>query len=125
MPTRFSYMPVPKERFSLTSAEILMATDKELNQYVGMKQLAAHKRKRSGYDKNRAQKLYELKRAIARRSREGAGRSSQNPSKENRKRNKKEHRHVKAQDESTSKVAGEEGPPRKRRRKESEKLSSS
>ncbi|KAG8919491.1 hypothetical protein FRC00_011268, partial [Tulasnella sp. 408] len=125
MPTRFSYMPVPKERFSLTSAEILMATDKELNQYVGMKQLAAHKRKRSGYDKNRAQKLYELKRAIARRSRGGASQSSQNPSKEKRKRNKKEHHPAKAQDESASKVAGEEGAPRKRRRKESEKHSSS
>ncbi|KAG8911983.1 hypothetical protein FRC01_005365 [Tulasnella sp. 417] len=124
-PTRFSYIPVPKERFSLTSAEILVATDKELNQYVGMKQLAAHKRKRSGYDKNRSQKLYELKRAILRRSRGGSSQGSQNPSKEKRKRSKKEHRQPKPQDESTSRVAGEEGAPRKKRRKESRKVSSS
>ncbi|KIO33924.1 hypothetical protein M407DRAFT_17191 [Tulasnella calospora MUT 4182] len=125
IPTRFSYIPVPKERFSLTSAEILRATDKELNQYVGMKQLAAHKRKRSGYDKNRSQKLYELKRAISRRSWGGVSQSSQNPSKDKRKRSKKEQRQPKPQDEPTSRVAVEEGAPRKKRRKESKKLSSS
>lgn len=124
MPTRFSYIPVPRERFSLTSAEILRATDKELNQYVGMKQLAAHKRKRSGFDKNRSQKLHEFKRAISRRSWGGVSESSQNPSKEKRKRTKKQLRESKPQDDSTSIVA-EDGAPRKRRRKESQKISSS
>lgn len=64
MPTRFNYAPVPKASFSLTSAEILMATDKELNNYVGLKSLAPHKRK-VAWDKGRGQKLKELKAALA------------------------------------------------------------
>ncbi|KAG9017244.1 hypothetical protein FRB90_001262 [Tulasnella sp. 427] len=123
LPTRFSYIPVPKERFSLTSAEILMATDKELNQYVGMKQLAAHKRKRSGFDKSRAQKLYELKRALARREVGRSGDSSQNPSKQKRKRNKESHQ-SKSQSEGSS-MKAEDGKRRKKRRKNTEKLASS
>ena len=37
MPTRFRYVSVPKQDFSLTPAEILMATDKELNEYMSIK----------------------------------------------------------------------------------------
>jgi len=66
IPTRFKYTPVPNAHFSLSAADILMATDKELNEYVGMKVFAPHK-KRASWDRSLAPKLGELKRSLAKR----------------------------------------------------------
>jgi len=66
IPIRFHYTTVPKANYSLKAADILMATDKELNEYVGMKALAAHK-KRSRWDGTLAPKLGQLKRTLSKR----------------------------------------------------------
>ncbi|XP_072953569.1 uncharacterized protein [Typha angustifolia] len=41
--TRFKYKSVPPNRYGLHSEEILMANDKDLNQYVSMKKLAPYR----------------------------------------------------------------------------------
>ncbi|GAA94919.1 uncharacterized protein L969DRAFT_609411 [Mixia osmundae IAM 14324] len=42
-PTRFHYTQVPPSGFDLTPAEILMATDQELNSYVGLRKIAPYR----------------------------------------------------------------------------------
>lgn len=66
MPTRFKYATVAPSAFALTPAEILLANDKELNAYVSMKKLAPY-RKTKEWDQKRAERLKELKAAIAAR----------------------------------------------------------
>lgn len=63
MPTRFQYTTVPPDHFSLTPAEILMATDGELNQYMSVKRMAPYKNK-AAWDKDRIAKLKALKETI-------------------------------------------------------------
>lgn len=63
MPTRFKYTTVPPDHFSLTPAEILMATDGELNQYMSVKRIAPYKNK-AAWDKDRVAKLKALKETI-------------------------------------------------------------
>lgn len=63
MPTRFQYTAVPPDHFSLTPAEILMATDGELNQYMSIKRMAPYKNK-AAWDKDRAAKMKALKETI-------------------------------------------------------------
>ena len=43
MPTRFHYTSTAPENYGLTPAEILLATDAELNSYVGLKKLAPYR----------------------------------------------------------------------------------
>ena len=43
MPTRFHYASTTSENYSLTPTEILLATDAELNSYVGLKKLAPYR----------------------------------------------------------------------------------
>ncbi|KAK0459472.1 KRI1-like family C-terminal-domain-containing protein [Desarmillaria tabescens] len=71
MPTRFKYTPVQAQNFALTPAEILMATDAELNEYMGVKKYAPY-RKDNTWDAKRGEKLKELKNKIAARSSAGA-----------------------------------------------------
>ncbi|KAJ3726986.1 KRI1-like family C-terminal-domain-containing protein [Lentinula raphanica] len=66
MPTRFHYTHVHPESFHLTPAEILMATDAELNEYMGIKKFAPY-RKTGKWDSNRADRLKELKQKIGER----------------------------------------------------------
>jgi len=67
MPTRFKYTPVQPQSFALTPAEILMATDVELNQYLSVKKYAPY-RKDNNWDKTRGDRLKELKTNVAERS---------------------------------------------------------
>ncbi|KAF8625368.1 hypothetical protein AX15_005419 [Amanita polypyramis BW_CC] len=61
--TRFRYIPTKPDSFALTPVEILMATDQELNQYTSIKKYAPY-RHGAGWDKNRSEKLVELKEKI-------------------------------------------------------------
>jgi protein KRI1 len=47
-PTRFKYAPVDATAFDLTPEEILLATDAELNTYVGLSKLATYRAPRAG-----------------------------------------------------------------------------
>lgn len=74
MPTRFKYTKVQPQTFALSPVEILLATDAELNQYMGLKKYAPYRKDGSNWDKNRAARLKELKQKIAERSKAlGAG----------------------------------------------------
>ncbi|KAG8932321.1 hypothetical protein FRC02_001328 [Tulasnella sp. 418] len=72
MPTRFKYTTVAPQSYSLSSAEILMATDQELNEFISLKKLAPYRRsKMKDWDPKRAEKVKELKQAIATRGKGG------------------------------------------------------
>lgn len=70
LPTRFKYTPVLPDSFGLTPAEILLADDAELNEYVGLRRLAPYRRdadggKRRGlWDHGRGERLGKLKRKL-------------------------------------------------------------
>ncbi|KAI0692163.1 KRI1-like family C-terminal-domain-containing protein [Cytidiella melzeri] len=67
MPTRFRYTKVQPQSFALSPVEILMATDPELNQYVGLKKLAPYRKEGSNWDKTRGARLKELKASLQQR----------------------------------------------------------
>ncbi|KAF5385845.1 hypothetical protein D9615_002328 [Tricholomella constricta] len=67
MPTRFKYVPVQPQNFALTPAEILMATDQELNEYMGVKKYAPY-RKEVKWDSKRNDRLKELKSKLSERT---------------------------------------------------------
>ncbi|KAJ7496757.1 KRI1-like family C-terminal-domain-containing protein [Mycena latifolia] len=62
MPTRFQYTSVAPENFALTPAEILLAKDSELNEYMSVKKYAPYRAdNKGGWDKNRGERLRDLK----------------------------------------------------------------
>ncbi|KAG6866685.1 hypothetical protein C0991_000795 [Blastosporella zonata] len=67
LPTRFKYVPVQPQNFALTPAEILMATDQELNEYMSVKKYAPY-RQEMKWDSKRNDRLKELKSKISVRS---------------------------------------------------------
>ena len=69
MPTRFKYVPIASQSFALTPAEILLATDQELNQFMSIKKYAPY-RKESSWNKGRQEKLVEFKQQIHERAEE-------------------------------------------------------
>jgi protein KRI1 len=66
MPTRFKYTTVQPQSYALAPAEILVATDAELNQYLSVKKYAPY-RKDSRWDATRSSRLKELKQQISER----------------------------------------------------------
>jgi protein KRI1 len=68
MPTRFKYTTVQSQSFALSPVEILLATDAELNQYMGLKKYAPYRKDGSNWDKNRATRLKEFKQKVKERS---------------------------------------------------------
>ena len=65
MPTRFSYVPVAQASFGLSASEILLADDKDLNEYVGLKKLAPFRKQRGTWDAKRGERLREFKNKIS------------------------------------------------------------
>ncbi|KAG8221253.1 KRI1-like family-domain-containing protein [Butyriboletus roseoflavus] len=66
MPTRFHYISTVPEDYGLTPTEILLATDAELNSYVGLKKMAPYRVDRDGkakkhWDPKRADRLKEFR----------------------------------------------------------------
>lgn len=72
LPTRFKYTTVAPSSFALDPVEILMATDKELNEYMSIKRFAPYKKNKKGtWDKSRNENLMELRKAISSRTWDG------------------------------------------------------
>ncbi|KAI0295299.1 KRI1-like family C-terminal-domain-containing protein [Russula brevipes] len=67
MPTRFRYTPVAKTTYALTSSEILLADDKDLNEYVGLKKLAPYRKQSEAWDAKRTERLREFKHKVSAR----------------------------------------------------------
>ena len=65
MPTRFRYIPVANTSFGLSASEILLADDKDLNEYVGLKKLAPFRKQRDTWDARRGERLREFKNKIS------------------------------------------------------------
>ncbi|KAJ7125265.1 KRI1-like family C-terminal-domain-containing protein [Mycena epipterygia] len=62
MPTRFHYTSVAPQTFALTPAEILLAKDSELNEYMSVKKYAPYRAdNKAGWDKTRGERLRDLK----------------------------------------------------------------
>jgi protein KRI1 len=66
-PTHFRYVPVAKTAYGLAPAEILLADDKDLNEYVGLKKLAPYRKQRDTWDANRHTRLREFKNRVSER----------------------------------------------------------
>ena len=59
MPTRFKYKSVATNSYGLTAEDILRANDRELNQYVGLKSIAAYRTEEFRVGKGRRAKFRE------------------------------------------------------------------
>jgi protein KRI1 len=120
MPTRFKYAPVQPQSFALTPAEILMATDAELNEYLSVKRYAPY-RKEIRWDSTRNNRLAELKQKVAERAPSGWDASEERPAK--KRKGKKERQKMRipkapegnAQADAT--VEGSDGPLREKRKR--------
>ncbi|KAH7101091.1 KRI1-like family-domain-containing protein [Auriculariales sp. MPI-PUGE-AT-0066] len=64
LPTRFHYATVLPDSHGLSSEDIFLATDAELNSYAGIKRYAAYRKKGKSWDSKRPEKLKELREAI-------------------------------------------------------------
>jgi len=62
-------VPVAPQAYSLTPEEILLATNKELNEFMSIKRYAPYKNDARKWDAQRHQKFKELKRKLVERSR--------------------------------------------------------
>jgi protein KRI1 len=65
MPTHFRYVPVAKTPYGLSASEILLADDKDLNEYVGLKKLAPYRKQRDTWDAKRGDRLREFKKKVS------------------------------------------------------------
>lgn len=120
MPTRFSYIPVAAQSHSLTPAEILLATDKELNEYMSIKRVAPYRKEK--WSKDRAEKLKELRQKL--KARDAGNNQDMSLEKVPKKRKgKKERQRAKKVEEGSKVITGgeDEGisePHPKKQRKE-------
>ncbi|KAH9965415.1 KRI1-like family C-terminal-domain-containing protein [Russula dissimulans] len=69
-PTHFRYIPVARTAYALTPAEILLADDKDLNEYVGLKKIAPYRKQRETWDAKRTERLREFKKKVSERAKE-------------------------------------------------------
>jgi len=120
MPTRFSYIPVAAQSQSLTPAEILLATDKELNEYMSIKRLAPYRKEK--WTRDRAEKLKELREKL--KARDAGNNQDMSLDKVPKKRKgKKERQRAKKVEEGSEVITGGEEerisePHPKKQRKE-------
>ncbi|CAA7260390.1 unnamed protein product [Cyclocybe aegerita] len=70
LPTRFKYTSVKPQTFSLTPVEILLATNQELNEYMGVKRYAPYRQDKETkhFTKSKQEKLHEIKQKVTERS---------------------------------------------------------
>ncbi|KAH6910281.1 KRI1-like family C-terminal-domain-containing protein [Coprinopsis sp. MPI-PUGE-AT-0042] len=70
MPTRFKYVPIPTQTYSLDPVEILLADDKDLNEYMSIKKYAPYRKEkgdRARWDPKQKEKLQEFKNKVRER----------------------------------------------------------
>ncbi|KAI0067594.1 hypothetical protein BV25DRAFT_1818972 [Artomyces pyxidatus] len=111
MPTRFRYAQVPKNTYALTPAEILLADDKDLNEYMGIKKYAPYRKEKEQWDAKRGQRLRDFKQKMAARGVKTEGLSQRNgdgEGKEKKRKGKKERMREKAAGTSADAVEEEE-----------------
>lgn len=101
LPTRFNYTPVQSQTFGLSAVDILMAEDKELNEYMSIKKYAPY---RTGGGKAKWEKLKEFRQKVRQRFDDGDDVSNGAASVKKKRKGKKER--LKAKD----------GPVEKKRR---------
>jgi protein KRI1 len=122
LPTRFKYVPVQPQTYALTPAEILMATDQELNEYMSVKKYAPYRHDKSNpqrWNKKTQEKLHELKAKVGERTgtsfiNNSRGRGEDGQEKVKKRKGKKERMKLKAVNEDAEGAADiemEEGPP--------------
>ena len=131
LPTRFKYVPVQPTDYSLTPAEVLMATDKELNEYMSVKKYAPYRLAKA--DKHRfgnaqQEKLRDLKGRVAERAGgvfgfDGTG-QAEGDLKPKKRKGKKERKRLKSElvgaeeDVETVAQGGSEGLKKRKREKD-------
>ncbi|KAH9856796.1 KRI1-like family C-terminal-domain-containing protein [Lenzites betulinus] len=134
MPTRFKYAKVESQNFGLTPAEILMATDAELNSYMGVKKIAPYRKEGKGrnWDSRRTERLQELKSKLKERGVGGSTQASIAAQEKKKRKGKKERMRSKvtaggedgdaeqAQDEPVEEVAGAGAPTKRGHKRGSE-----
>ncbi|OBZ65900.1 Protein kri1 [Grifola frondosa] len=98
MPTRFKYAKVDAQTFGLTPSEVLMATDAELNTYVGIKKYAPYRKEGKGktWDAQRSSRLKELRDRLKERGVGGEDRAAGGGEKVKKRKGKKERMKEKA-----------------------------
>jgi len=110
---------VAPQSYSLTPAEILLATDKELNEYLSIKKIAPY-RKDGRWDVKRADRLRELKAKLKERSwgRDGHAAGDSEEKKPKKRKGKKERQREKQGGDEIPATEGapSERPSRKRRK---------
>ncbi|RPD57542.1 Krr1-domain-containing protein [Lentinus tigrinus ALCF2SS1-7] len=108
MPTRFRYVKVEPQTFGLTPAEILMATDAELNTFMGIKKYAPYRKEGKGrtWDGQRVARLQELKAKLKERGVDGASKHAEEKVK--KRKGKKERMREKAAAAATEQGGDEE-----------------
>ncbi|QRV98074.1 Kri1 family protein [Ceratobasidium sp. AG-Ba] len=94
MPTHFRYAKVEPSTHGLTPVEILMATDAELNSYVGLKRLAPYRKEK--FDPRRPEKLKDFRKTLADRGVNGWDPSNDGEAKTKKRKGKKERQKEKA-----------------------------
>jgi len=60
---------VAKTAYALTPAEILLADDKDLNEYVGLKKIVPYRKQGETWDAKRTERLREFKKKVSERAR--------------------------------------------------------
>ncbi|KAG9080925.1 hypothetical protein FRC06_005997 [Ceratobasidium sp. 370] len=124
MPTHFRYAKVEPTTHGLTPVEILMATDAELNSYVGLKRLAPYRKEK--FDPRRPEKLKEFRKTLAARGVTDWSGDTEGDARTKKRKGKKERQKEKAkatmdeaikQAEEALRVATDPEPTKKKRKR--------
>ncbi|KAJ7273015.1 KRI1-like family C-terminal-domain-containing protein [Mycena rebaudengoi] len=122
IPTRFHYTSVAPENFALTPAEILLATDQELNEYMSVKKYAPYRADvKGGWDKTRGDRLRELKGRLKERGGGLIGHDRDGEQPKKKRKGKKERMKLKGADgdgEEANETGATDGQSLKRKREE-------
>jgi protein KRI1 len=124
LPTRFRYHKVKPSNFGLTPVEILLADDKDLNEYVSLKKFAPYRRPDEQehdikkYSKKNRVQMFRHK--LKQQEEEGESSSKKDKKKKDKKRKSEEDEDSSSKSKK-SKVVKEEEEPRKPKKEKKDK----